>query len=1621
MYAHDNSNITVDKCSFDNNEATIDGSGGAMTAAYSSRIIVSNSFFERNKAIDDGGVLFAIYSSIITVDNSSLDSNTADNNGGVIYVQSNSRITVGNSSFNNSVAGRHGGVMYAQDNSNITVDNCSFDNNEATIDGGSMTAAFSSRIIVGNSFFKRNKAIDDGGVIHVIYSSSITVDNSSFCNNKASDNGGVMFADSYSSIIAIRNYFDNNEAGRHGGVMFAQDSSNITVDKSFFGNNTARSFSGGLYAYLSSSINILNSFFGKNEAGVDGGVMHASLGSSITVGNSYFESNRAHGDCGVLYAYSRSNITVHHSSFHNNQADDNGGVMYAYADSSITVENSSFNGNRANQGGALWASISSSITVDGSFFDYNTARLGGALMVNSRSNITVRNSSFGSNIAENDGGVLYADSITLIFKNNCKFVNNSAQEGGVAYIYNSHLKEIGNMYFDNKASNGGVIFLNKGHLYIVASSFVNNTATNTGGVLYVPDYISNDHIRLVQSAFHSNQAAHSGGAIALQANDNLTVIECMFSYNGASSGGVIFLRTRNVLTIECCDFFHNSANSDGGVIYSADQNTLKVDNTTFNFNRASNYGGVLCLLFQNKLTVIGDSCISVGCASNSGEIFAMENQFVSLNFSGNSKLVGNAATSGGAIFAINTQLTFSDGSYELVDNQADYGGAIYISESKLVVEINRWTLFNMSGNSAVQHGGGLYMTVSVINAKGHTLYITKNQANNNGGGIYAASSSIIVEGEIHLISNKAENGGAISLERYTKIHGRSDKNDSIKLLSNRANRYGGALYVDDWTNPEMCAAATIQNDGDLSRSECFSKSVFLTFSNNSACGSGRNLFGGLLDRCTQFSRKNETKKVGLASIQNSSNVDVSTISSHPVRLCFCRDSQPDCNYKPEPIRVKRGRTFSLQLIAYNHVLVPIRADVDIDSLSSGRIAGQNIDNDCTEVAVQFNLFTPVDYENLILTVIGPCNVSGISTKNIGVKFICTCSIGFQMLNNNETSCDCICDQVLWQYEKTECNPITESITRRENFWISYVNHTWSNSSGYIIYPHCPFDYCYTPNKQVSVNLNLPNGSDAQCDSNRTGTLCGTCKPGLSVSLGSSKCISCPTYWPGLLIIITTMFIISGIGLVAFLLALNLTVAIGSLNAIIFYANIVAANKSVFFPSRVSFASVFISWLNFDLGFDVCFFNGMDTYTKTWLQLAFPAYIIILVVVIIQLSYYFDAFGRLIGKKDPVATLATLILLSYAKLLQTIITAFSSATLAYPDGSKKILWLPDATQEYFSSKHTVLFFVAVLILLAGLVYTLLLFSWQWFIKSPCTCKRVTLIRNQKLSSFIDIYFNPYLPNHRYWTGLLLLVRVTVYLVAALNPSGDPRVALSATTFTMSSLVIYTATFGVRIYKNRFINAMEIFTYFNIIALSIFTWYTIDANTSHTVIISVSAGIALVQLTTVISYHAYKHMNQKLFATIQGSSICFKMNKMITPKEQERNNHKLVSADENIILDMIDRPTDTDSTVPHTQSLSYTYTQSIVELQIPSQQSATPPPPPLESTNQPPELDSEHQASEQHGFYLIKNLHTSLTAEMDKNEQCIDNSSQNVALFPADNGQEEEEGSGCHRTLAKAKIH
>ena len=132
----------------------------------------------------------------------------------------------------------------------------------------------------------------------------------------------------------------------------------------------------------------------------------------------------------------------------------------------------------------------------------------------------------------------------------------------------------------------------------------------------------------------------------------------------------------------------------------------------------------------------------------------------------------------------------------------------------------------------------------------------------------------------------------------------------------------------------------------------------------------------------------------------------------------------------------------------------------------------------------------------------------------------------------------------------------------------------------------------------------------------------------------------------------------GIAIVAILLVLNLTVALGTLNGIIIYANIVAAHNSLLLPfSQPNFITIFIAWLNLDFGFNTCFFKGMDAYWKTWLQLAFPAYVIFLVAMVIFLSERSTRFGWLIGKENLVA----IIIATLQGVVTTICPVLPSAT------------------------------------------------------------------------------------------------------------------------------------------------------------------------------------------------------------------------------------------------------------------------------------------------------------------------------------------------------------------------
>ena len=317
--------------------------------------------------------------------------------------------------------------------------------------------------------------------------------------------------------------------------------------------------------------------------------------------------------------------------------------------------------------------------------------------------------------------------------------------------------------------------------------------------------------------------------------------------------------------------------------------------------------------------------------------------------------------------------------------------------------------------------------------------------------------------------------------------------------------------------------------------------------------------------------------------------------------------------------------------------------------------------------------------------------------------------------------------------------------------------------------------------------------------------------------------------------------------------LDLTVAVGTINGLVFYANLIATNSSLFLPfAQPNIFTVFIAWLNLSIGFDMCFYAGPNEYIKVWLLFIFPVYLITLVVAIIVLSGYSPKFASIIGKRNPAATLATLILLSYTKIFQTVIKILSFTLLKYPDGSPKFVWLPDANVQFLEPKHVPLFLIAVVFTGVGLTYTIMLFLWQWMQKLPVT-QMTRWIANAKLNSFICTYHLPYKANHRYWTGLLLLARVVMYLVSAIDVSGDPRVRLLAVGLTTSCLLVLRAFFGERVYANKFVDYVNTLSIINILGFSLVSFYCLgdSRNQKSAACISVSASILI--FTVILLYH------------------------------------------------------------------------------------------------------------------------------------------------------------------------
>ena len=390
---------------------------------------------------------------------------------------------------------------------------------------------------------------------------------------------------------------------------------------------------------------------------------------------------------------------------------------------------------------------------------------------------------------------------------------------------------------------------------------------------------------------------------------------------------------------------------------------------------------------------------------------------------------------------------------------------------------------------------------------------------------------------------------------------------------------------------------------------------------------------------------------------------------------------------------------------------------------------------------------------------------------------------------------------------------------------------------------CPIDIC----KMGEKNINLQKDPDAQCAYNHAGVLCGSCQKGYSLAIGSSHCIRCPNNNNLALLI---FFAAAGFLLVIAISVFNLTVTQGTINGLMFYANIVWAYQNAFFPHHPTGISAFLktllAWLNLDFGIETCFYNGMDMYGKVWLQFIFPFYI---AAIFLLGAHYSSRLSKILGDRS-VPTLATLLFLSYAKLLHTVIASFRLADLkTYPHGQIIRVWALDGNLTYSHHKHVLLLLVTIpCFLLLWMPYTVILFSMQWLRKIDHYKSLKPLAQYKPI---YDAYFGPLKDSHHYWFGVLLLAQGVLLVMSSLTLNLVPIFSLFLLLIIATLLLCYLN--HVKTYKKLSVSLIESSFLLNLIVLTAGNLYFRESESGQMTLLCVSVSVVFTEFCGIVVWN------------------------------------------------------------------------------------------------------------------------------------------------------------------------
>ena len=750
----------------------------------------------------------------------------------------------------------------------------------------------------------------------------------------------------------------------------------------------------------------------------------------------------------------------------------------------------------------------------------------------------------------------------------------------------------------------------------------------------------------------------------------------------------------------------------------------------------------------------------------------------------------------------------STGSALLVMKQAlpELGPQLANSEYSILIKDT-----NFTENSVSNQKGAV---VEFVNSR--TAELCNCQfLNNNGTALSLHSSSVIFSNQMQFYDNSATFGGAIHFCEASYFFLRS--RTTVAFKNNHASQKGGAIYGQKtcldkhsycFFQPIVSKATNIVCLKTESR-------MNLVFENNTADIAGDDIYGGNIDNCYTYGTFNNTNDTTTAypshylssqvfnTITEFLNRNKNTsISSDPYFINFCNSSTNESSSVTWP-----GHTIgiSLQPLGQRHGFTSGLIEVVChDSRISTSISHSLSSDSCEDMNITILSKHTRILSNLTFKLKNSLPIEDVKPATLYLT-IQNCPWGSYL---NKTTRKCECNSII-SLHSCDCIANDFSIKCSEPLhWIGCDNETSCVSNTDITTISCTANYCNT------TAVITPDGVNDQCVLGRTGIGCGKCRQNYSVVLGTSNCKLCSNSHLWLIAI----YLLSGILLIVLLMKFNITVANGTLNSIIFYANFIYTSRDIFFPERFSNRDVpriVISWLNLDLGIEVCFYKGMTTYQKTWLQFGYILYIWSLQIAIVYLCRKYIFFTRFCGKNVTKA-MATLLLVSYMKGLNVIQTVLTFVHMYSSTQQKQKVWAPNPAISYASAKHVPLLIASIILWVILVSFTLCLMSIQ-VLKKASDKKGLTWV--SRLQPFFDAFSGPCNPNYSFWPGFLFFMRLILILLYSYYAALRSRYDRAITSCAIAILVIvFSFLYPSGVYKKWSLNIFELSVMLNAAILS-----------------------------------------------------------------------------------------------------------------------------------------------------------------------------------------------------------